>query len=79
MSLRRLVWQCGRWRGAEMFLTVEHHSHLGLEVIVRELPEGEGLPGCILQHTEGEADGVLWRETRWVDEPGGKDGMILSV
>lgn len=59
-----------------MFLTVEHHSHLGLEVIVGELPEGEGLPGCFLQHAEGDADGVLWRETCRVDKPGRRQGKV---
>lgn len=59
-----------------MSLTVEHHSHLGLEVIVGELPKGEGLPGCFLQHAEGDADGVLWRETCRVDEPGRREGKV---
>lgn len=66
----------GRWRDAETLLTVKHHTHLGLEVTVSELPEGEGLSGCILQHAEGDADGVLWRETCRVDEPGWRDGPI---
>lgn len=50
-------------------LTVDHYSHLRLEVIVGELPEGKGLPGRVLQHPEGDADGVLWRETCRVDKP----------
>lgn len=61
---------------AEMLLTVEHHSHLRLEIIVGELPEGEGLPGCLLQHAEGDADGVLWREACRVDKPGGREGKM---
>lgn len=59
--------------GGEMqavLLTVNHHSHLWLEVIVCELPESKRLPGCILQHSEGNADGVLWGETCRVDKPG---------
>ena len=55
-----------------MLLTIEHHSHHGLEVIVSELPEGKRFPGCFLQQAEGDADGVLWRETCRVDEPGGR-------
>lgn len=53
-----------------VLLTVNHHSHLWLEVIVCELPESKRLPGCILQHSEGNADGVLWGETCRVDKPG---------
>lgn len=45
-----------------VLLTVNHHSHLWLEVILRELPESKRLPGCILQHSEGNADGVLWKD-----------------
>lgn len=56
----------------KLLLTVQHHPHLGLEVAVSELPEGKGLPGCILQHAEGDADGVLRGEARRVDKPGGR-------
>lgn len=59
-----------------MLLTVQHHSHLGLEVDVGELPQGEGLPGCVLQHAEGDADGVLWREACRVDEPVRREGKM---
>lgn len=61
-----------RRRCAATSLTVKHHTHLGLEVIVGELPEGEGFPGCFLQHAEGDADGVLGRETCRVNKPGGR-------
>lgn len=57
-----------------VLLTVQHHPHLGLEVVVGELPQGEGLSGRVLQHAEGDADGVLRREAGRVDEPGGGRG-----
>lgn len=59
-----------------MLLTVEHHSHLWLKVNVSELPESKGLPGCVLQHAEGDADGVLWRETCRVDKPDRREQMM---
>lgn len=69
----------GRRRDAETSLTVEHHSHLGLEVVVGELPEGEGLPGSLLQHAEADADGVFRRETCRVDEPGRRRGKVILL
>lgn len=57
-----------------MLLTIEHHSHFGLEVVVSKLPKGKGLPGRILQHAEGDADGVFWGEACRVDKPGGREG-----
>lgn len=64
-----------------MVLTVQYDPHLGLEVLIGELPQGEGLPGCVLQQAEGDADGVFWREAGRVDEPagGGKDGQVLLL
>lgn len=53
-----------------MLLTVQHHPHHGLEIAVSELPESKGLPRYILQHAEGDADSVLWREASRVDKPG---------
>lgn len=62
-----------------MLLTVQHHPHLGLEVVVSELPEGKGLPGCILQHAKGDADGVVWREACRVDKSGGREKKMDPV
>lgn len=59
-----------------MLLTIQHHSHFGLEVVVGELPEGKGFPGCVLENTEGNADGVLWRKTYWMDEPARREGNL---
>lgn len=63
-------------RDAKMLLTVQNHPHFGLEVGVSELPEGERLSGCILQHTESDADGVLRREACRMDKPGGADRKV---
>lgn len=51
---------------------MQHDAHLGLEVIVGELPEGEGLSGRVRQQAEGDADGVLRREACGVDKPTGR-------
>lgn len=56
-------------RFAEVLLTVNNHPHLWLEINVSELPESKGLPGRILQDPKGDADGVVWRKTCWVNKP----------
>lgn len=60
-----------------MRLTVQYNPHLGLEVLIGELPQGKGLPGRVLQQAEGDADGVFWRDASRVDEPagGGREGQ----
>lgn len=49
-------------------LTVQHHPHFGLEIVVSELPESKGLLGRVLQQAEGHADSVLWRKACWMDK-----------
>lgn len=63
---------------AEVLLTVQHNPHLGLEILIGELPQGKGLSGRVLQQAESNADGVFWRETGRVDEPagGGRKGRV---
>lgn len=41
-------------------LTIQHHPHFRLEIVVSELPESKGLLGRFLQQTKGHADSVLW-------------------
>lgn len=49
-------------------LTVEHHPHFGLEIIVSQLPESKGLFGWVLQQAESHADSVFWRKAWWMDK-----------
>lgn len=66
---------------AEVLLTVQHNPHLGLEILISELPQGEGLPGRVLQQAESDADGVFWIEARRVDESAGRrrKGQVILL